>query len=123
MRRERWKVTPRSLREWSLLDSLLARPAGLPDFRAQPVTAAMASTDASFTLQQHTFMRAALLEAQCALDEDEVPVGCVIVHNGSVVGRGHNRTNIEKNATRHAEVVALDERAGWKRCWRSASFT
>ena len=54
-------------------------------------------------------MREALLEAQRALDEDEVPVGCVIVHKGTVVGRGHNRTNVEKNATRHAELVALDK--------------
>ena len=54
---------------------------------AQQLAVAMASTLPTRPSPCNTFMRAALLEAQCALDEDEVPVGCVMVHNGSVVGR------------------------------------
>jgi len=56
------------------------------------------------------FMHEALAEARLALAENEVPVGCVIVHNDtdSILARGRNRTNIEKDATRHAELVAYD---------------
>ena len=55
------------------------------------------------------FMQQALDQARKALDLGEVPVGCVFVHEGAVIGTGHNRTNLEFNATRHAEVVAIDE--------------
>ncbi|CAM9644478.1 unnamed protein product [Discosporangium mesarthrocarpum] len=55
-------------------------------------------------------MRAALDEAKKALTVGEVPVGCVLVHNKDllVVSSGHNETNLSCNATRHAELVALD---------------
>ena len=46
--------------------------------------------------------------AREALAAGEVPVGCVIVHGESVVARGRNATNATKNATRHAEVEAID---------------
>ncbi|CAM9161059.1 unnamed protein product, partial [Laminaria digitata] len=49
-------------------------------------------------------------QAEIALGEGEVPVGCVIVHTltGRVVSYGHNETNKTFNATRHAELVAID---------------
>ncbi|RHY24649.1 hypothetical protein DYB32_008757 [Aphanomyces invadans] len=43
-----------------------------------------------------------------ALDRGEVPVGCVFVLNNEVIGRGGNRTNELFNATKHAELVAID---------------
>lgn len=54
-------------------------------------------------------MGEALAEAQLALDEGEVPVGCVLVQesNGRVVGRGRNATHCTGDATTHAELVAL----------------
>lgn len=54
------------------------------------------------------FMRLAFAEAKGALARLEVPVGCVIVKNGDVIGRGSNRTNETRNATRHAEMEAID---------------
>eukprot|EP00039_Didymoeca_costata_P010648 m.144085 g.144085 ORF g.144085 m.144085 type:complete len:175 (+) comp14910_c0_seq9:71-595(+) len=55
-------------------------------------------------------MQAALKQAQLALDESEVPVGCVIVHpSKGIVAQGRNRTNVSKNATRHAELEAYDK--------------
>ncbi|EGD74491.1 tRNA-specific adenosine deaminase, partial [Salpingoeca rosetta] len=55
-------------------------------------------------------MEAAVAEAQRALAEGEVPVGCVFVDdNGNVQAAGRNQTNIEHNATRHAELVAFDD--------------
>ena len=47
--------------------------------------------------------------AEHALHTHEVPVGCVIVHEGKIVARGCNQVNASKNATRHAEMVAIDE--------------
>ncbi|CAI5505981.1 unnamed protein product, partial [Closterium sp. Naga37s-1] len=47
-------------------------------------------------------------KAEAALTRLEVPVGCVIVHNNKVVAAGSNRTNETRNATRHAEMEAVD---------------
>lgn len=44
-----------------------------------------------------------------ALNNQEVPVGCVIVHAGLVIGKGRNEVTETKNATRHAEFVAIDQ--------------
>jgi len=53
------------------------------------------------------FMAEALKEARKAFDKDEVPVGCVIVHDGHVIARGHNQVEMLKDPTAHAEMLAL----------------
>lgn len=53
--------------------------------------------------------QAAEAEAESALNQSEVPVGCVFVRDSHIVARGHNLTNIEMDATRHAEMVAIDK--------------
>lgn len=53
------------------------------------------------------FMREALKEASAAYDEDEVPVGAVIVCRGRVIGRGHNMTERLGDPTAHAEMIAI----------------
>lgn len=56
------------------------------------------------------FMRAALEQAELALAEGEIPVGCVFVlDNEIVLSKGHNKTNVTKNGTRHAEMIAIDQ--------------
>ncbi|XP_054878969.1 tRNA-specific adenosine deaminase 2 isoform X2 [Poeciliopsis prolifica] len=50
-----------------------------------------------------------------ALRGGEVPVGCLLVHRQEVVGKGRNEVNQTKNATRHAEMVALDQLLDWCR--------
>lgn len=52
-------------------------------------------------------MRLALEEAQLAAEEDEVPVGAVVVMDGQVLGRGHNQTETLRDVTAHAEIIAL----------------
>jgi len=52
-------------------------------------------------------MREALREAQCAAEEDEVPVGAVIVCRGRIIGRGHNMTERLNDPTAHAEMIAI----------------
>ena len=53
------------------------------------------------------YMRLALMEAQKAFGLDEIPVGCVIVADGQVVGRGHNLTETLADVTAHAEIQAI----------------
>lgn len=55
-----------------------------------------------------SFMKLALEQAKLALDSLEVPVGCVIVEDGKVIASGRNRTTETRNATRHAEMEAID---------------
>jgi len=59
------------------------------------------------------FMLAALEEARRAQAAGEVPVGAVVVVEGAVVGRGHNRPIGEQDPTAHAEVLALRDAARW----------
>jgi tRNA(adenine34) deaminase len=71
---------------------------------------------------QH-WMGEALREAAKAVERDEVPVGCVIVHEGRVVGRGHNQTEMLRDATAHAEMLALTQAAEALGNWRLTGCT
>ena len=57
------------------------------------------------------FMKQALTEAYKAFDEDEVPVGAVIVHEGQIIGRAHNQIKMLKDPTAHAEMIAITQAA------------
>jgi len=56
-------------------------------------------------------MAEALTEARKAEEEDEVPIGCVIVSGDRVIGRGHNRVEALQDPTAHAEVIAIGSAA------------
>lgn len=70
-------------------------------------------------------MREALELAAQAAAEGEVPVGCVIVSDGKIVGRGRNRRETAKNALCHAELEAINDACttlgGW-RLWKSTLY-
>ncbi len=53
------------------------------------------------------FMNEALKEAQLAVDDDEVPIGAVIVNNNRIIGRGHNMVEKLNDVTAHAEIIAI----------------
>ena len=53
------------------------------------------------------YMREALKEAMAAAEDDEVPVGAVVVCNGKIIGRGRNMTERLNDTTAHAEMIAL----------------
>jgi tRNA(adenine34) deaminase len=55
------------------------------------------------------YMQTAIREATKAALEDEVPVGCVIVYNGAVIAKTHNRNVAQQDATAHAEMLAIRE--------------
>ncbi|WP_291967643.1 tRNA adenosine(34) deaminase TadA [Caloramator sp.] len=64
------------------------------------------------------FMNEAIKEAKKCLYLDEVPVGAVIVKDGKIIGRGHNLRETLKDATAHAEIIAIKEACkalgGWR---------
>ena len=70
------------------------------------------------TERDKIYMLEALKEAQRAFDEDEVPVGAVVVRNGRIIGRGHNQTERLKDPTAHAEIIAITAAASFLKNWR-----
>ena len=76
-------------------------------------------------MDDEKFMREALALAQAAADEGEVPVGCVVVRGGEIVGRGRNRREGAKSALAHAEIEAIAEACrnlgGW-RLWQCTLY-
>lgn len=69
------------------------------------------------------FMRLALDEAQKAREEDEVPVGAIIVRDGKVIARAYNTREYGKNALYHAEIKAIDEACKTLGGWRLVGCT
>ncbi len=55
------------------------------------------------------FMKAAIEEAKKGLDEGGIPIGSVLVHNGQIIGRGHNRRVQQGSAILHGEMDALEQ--------------
>ena len=64
------------------------------------------------------FMAEALYEARRALEEGELPVGCVIVKDGAIIGRGRNCREKDNDPTGHAEIAALRDAARYLNDWR-----
>ncbi len=63
-------------------------------------------------------MKEALKEALKAKKLNEVPIGCVIVHNGKIIGRGYNRRMKDKNTLSHAELNAIKNASKKLKDWR-----
>jgi tRNA(adenine34) deaminase len=76
-----------------------------------------------FLADDESAMQGALAEARRAFDEGEVPVGCVIVREGVVIGRGHNQVERLKDATAHAEIVAIGAASQALDAWRLDTCT
>ncbi len=64
------------------------------------------------------YMEYAIREAQRALEIGEVPVGCVIVHEGEIVGKAHNQRELLQDPTAHAEILAITQAAAHLQSWR-----
>lgn len=64
------------------------------------------------------YMREALRQARKAASQDEVPIGAVIVHQGSIIGRAWNQVETLKDATAHAEMLALTQAESALGDWR-----
>ena len=71
-----------------------------------------------FNEETYKFMFAALQEAEKAFEEKEVPVGAVVVKKNRIIGRGYNQVEKLKDATAHAEMIALTASANHLGNWR-----
>lgn len=71
-----------------------------------------------FSEDIYRFMYAALQEAEHAFEEDEVPVGAVVVHKNKIIGRGYNQVEKLNDATAHAEMIALTSASNHLKSWR-----
>ena len=67
---------------------------------------------------QEKFMKEALKEAKKAMELEEIPVGAVIVKNGKIIARGYNKKELKKDATRHAEIIAIEKASKKLDNWR-----
>ncbi len=68
-------------------------------------------------------MREALLEAQKSFQQNEVPVGAVVVYKGEIISRAHNCVESLRDATAHAEVLALRAASAHLNNWRLSETT
>lgn len=64
------------------------------------------------------FMREAIKEAEIAASIGEVPIGAVVVRNGEIIARAHNERETGKDATRHAEIIAIERACAALHGWR-----
>lgn len=69
--------------------------------------------DAGDAISDEVYMKEALNEAHKALEQDEVPIGAVIVSGGRIIGRGHNLTERLNDVTAHAEMQAFTAAANY----------
>jgi tRNA(adenine34) deaminase len=72
----------------------------------------------NFFPRDEYFMRLALREAERAIEHDDVPIGCVIVHGGEVIAATRNERELRGDPTAHAEILALREAAKHRGGWR-----
>ena len=81
-----------------------SHPEALADFVRASYSSSTSSTSSS---TDERFMRLALAEAHKALSSNEIPIGCVIVSQNQIIGRGHNLTETLEDVTAHAEMQAI----------------
>ena len=77
------------------------------------------STDVQINAISHEeWMQRALKLAVRAFDTDEVPVGCIIVHDNKIIGQGYNQCESLNDATAHAEMIAITAASSTLNSWR-----
>ncbi|MBO4267400.1 MAG: tRNA adenosine(34) deaminase TadA [Lachnospiraceae bacterium] len=73
--------------------------------------------------EDEKYMKQALAQAKKGLLLGEVPIGCVIVYEGKIIGRGYNRRNTDKNTLCHAEITAIRKASKFMGDWRLEGCT
>jgi len=80
-------------------------------------------TEAARAEVDAAYMRECIALARIAFDLGEVPIGSIVVHEGEIVGRGHNLRERDNDPTAHAEVLAIREAAARLGSWRLTACT
>jgi tRNA(adenine34) deaminase len=75
------------------------------------------------TPKELLFMKEAFKEAQKALLNNEVPIGAIVVHNNTIIGRGYNQIEKIQEAPAHAEIIAINEASKHLGTWRLEECT
>ena len=73
--------------------------------------------------EDEKYMKEAMKQARKAYKLGEVPIGCVIVHESKIIGRGYNRRNTDKNTLAHAEITAVNRASKVIGDWRLEDCT
>ena len=73
--------------------------------------------------EHEIYMKEALAEAKLALETGDVPVGAVVVKDGRIIARAHNRREADRVATAHAELLAMEEACRALGSWRLSDCT
>lgn len=73
--------------------------------------------------QDEKYMKEAIKQAKKAYALGEVPIGCVIVYQDRIIGRGYNRRNTDKNTLAHAEITAINKASRVMKDWRLEECT
>jgi Cytosine/adenosine deaminases len=69
-------------------------------------------------MSNEKYMKEALKQAKKAIRYGEVPIGCVIVYQDKIIGRGYNKRNTKKTTLAHAEIIAIDKASKAMGDWR-----
>ena len=83
----------------------------------------MENTQVVFDKDDYRYMKQAITQAKKAYKLNEVPIGCVIVYEGKVIGRGYNRRNTDKTSLGHAEITAIKKASRYMNDWRLEDCT
>ena len=83
----------------------------------------MENTQVVFEKDDYRYMKQAITQAKKAYKLNEVPIGCVIVYEGKVIGRGYNRRNTDKTSLGHAEITAIKKASRYMNDWRLENCT
>ena len=75
------------------------------------------------TKDDEKYMRQAIKQAIKARDNQDVPIGCVIVYDGKIIARGYNRRNADKTTLAHAEILAIRKASKYIGDWRLEDCT
>ncbi|MGN0393263.1 MAG: tRNA adenosine(34) deaminase TadA [Bariatricus sp.] len=73
--------------------------------------------------EDEKYMKEAIRQAKKAWEIEEVPIGCVIVYDGKIIGRGYNRRTTDKNPLAHAEILAIKKASRKMGDWRLEDCT
>jgi len=74
-------------------------------------------------MNHEKFMKKAIKEAKKALNKGEVPVGAVVVHQGKIIGKGHNLREKTNKSSAHAEMIAIEQANKKIKSWRLDNCT
>ena len=81
------------------------------------------NSDDTFIESHDFFMKEAIKQARKAAKLDEVPIGCIITHEGRIIARGYNRRNTDKSTLAHAEISAIKKASKIIGDWRLEDCT